>query len=61
MSNCKKVESNFEEFLELCSKLDEFDKARVIERMKTLLDNEKYSAKQRILDRTDNIITVNFK
>lgn len=61
MCNCKKVESGFEEFLELYSKLDEFDKAKVVERMKTLLDNEKYSAKQRILDRTDNIITGNFK
>lgn len=61
MCNCKKAESGFEEFLELYSKLDEFDKAKAVERMKTLLDNEKYSAKQRILDRTDNIITVNFK
>lgn len=49
------------EFLELYSKLDEIDKIKVAERIKTLLENDKYSVKRRIIDRTDGIITVNFK
>lgn len=60
MCNCQKATSSYNEILELCSKLDEIDKVRVIERMKVLLENEKYSVKQKIIDRTDNIIIVNF-
>ena len=61
MCNCQQETSSYNEILELCSKLDEIDKVRVIERMKVLLENEKYSVKRKIIDRTDNIITVNFK
>lgn len=59
---CKhKNDSPVGEFPELYSKLDEVDKIKVAERIKTLLENDKYSVKRRIIDRTDGIITVNFK
>ena len=50
-----------EEFLELYSKLDVADQAVVTSIIKTLLDAAKYSVKNRILERTDKIIVVDFK
>ncbi len=56
-----KNDSPVEEFLELYSKLDVADQAVVTSIIKTLLDAEKYSVKNRILERTDKIIVVDFK
>lgn len=56
-----KNDSPVEEFLELYSKLDVADQAVVASVIKTLLNGEKYSVKNRILERTDKIIVVDFK
>lgn len=61
MCNCQKATSNYSEILELCSKLDDTDKAKLLGYANGLLDAEKYSVKRKIVDRTDNIITVNFR
>jgi len=49
-----------DDFIELFSKLDTIDQGKVLGTINTLLDADKYSTKQKIVDRTDNIITVNF-
>lgn len=48
------------DFLNDFLKLDEIDRARVIERISTLLENEKYSAKNHIVKKEGNIIQVRF-
>lgn len=49
-----------ESFLNAFLQLDEIDKARVTERINTLLEHEKYSAKNRIIKQDGNIISVKF-
>ncbi len=61
MCNSQKASQIFDELIKSYSRLDELDQGKVLGTISTLLDADKYSAKQRILDRTDNIITVNFK
>lgn len=48
-------------FLNDFLKLDEIDRARVTERINTLLENEKYSAKNHIVKKEGNIIQVQFR
>lgn len=48
-------------FLNDFLKLDEIDRARVTERISTLLENEKYSAKNHIVKKESNIIQVQFR
>lgn len=52
--------SETEQFIEQFNMLDVIDKARVQERIETLLDDEKYSVKRKITNRQGNIIKVNF-
>lgn len=47
-------------FLNDFLKLDEIDRARVIERISTLLEKEKYSPKNHIMKQEGNIIQVRF-
>lgn len=57
--NRPKMSEN-EQFIEQFNMLDVIDKARVQERIETLLDDEKYSVKRKITNRQGNIIKVNF-
>lgn len=52
--------SEVEQFIEQFNMLDVIDKARVQERIETLLDDDKYSVKHKITNRQGNIIKVNF-
>lgn len=59
--NAKQKSNESTAFLNDFLKLDEIDRARVIERISTLLENEKYSAKNLIVKKEGNIIQVQFR
>ena len=53
--------SDYEIYYDLFAALDEIDRIRVIERMQTLLEADKYSAKRKIVWKNNNVISVDFR
>ena len=53
--------SDYEIYYDLFVALDEIDRIRVIERMQTLLEADKYSVKRKIIWKNENVISVDFR
>ena len=53
--------SDYEIYSDLFAALDEIDRSRVIARMQTLLEADKYSAKRKIVWKNNNVISVDFR
>lgn len=55
------VNKHSEQISDLFAALDEIDRIRVIERMQTLLEADKYSVKRKIAWKNENVISVDFR